>query len=268
MTDSRMALGMDRLPWLPDEPPSPPLAVASHKPVKTGSGLLGWAFAAILLVAIISYWLGTRTDQQVTAPSATSVPLPPPSQSQTNEPVQPLASPDVRPLPEPEVRRIERETTVTRPAWRPLPREVPREVAERVHRTIATEEADRVSSAQTGIPPKAAPVIPAVPNTQSIRLWPARESGGAYGRVVQIGAFGSRQQAKLGWRYMSRAYPGVRRLPAVVVEARNSRGRPFYRFQIGTTSQAHSEILCQRMERIRFSCAVVGLPGEKRAVER
>jgi len=67
---------------------------------------------------------------------------------------------------------------------------------------------------------------------------------------------------------MARAYPAVKRLPAVVVETRNSRGRPFYRFQIGTTSQAHSEVLCQRMERIRFSCAVVGLPGERKAVER
>jgi hypothetical protein len=57
-------------------------------------------------------------------------------------------------------------------------------------------------------------------------------------------------------------------LPATVVSARNSRGRYFYRFQIGTTSQAHSEVLCQRMERIRFSCAVVGLPGKKKAVER
>jgi hypothetical protein len=85
---------------------------------------------------------------------------------------------------------------------------------------------------------------------------------------VQIGAFGSRQQAKSGWRYMVRAYPAVKRLQAVVVEVRNSRGRPFYRFQIGTTSQAHSEVLCQRMERIRFSCAVVGLPGARKAVER
>jgi hypothetical protein len=67
---------------------------------------------------------------------------------------------------------------------------------------------------------------------------------------------------------MTRAYPAVGRLPATVVSARNSHGRYFYRFQIGTTSQAHSEVLCQRMERIRFSCAVVGLPGARKAVER
>ena len=102
---------------------------------------------------------------------------------------------------------------------------------------------------------------------QQLRYWPARQTRGASGRLVQIGAFGSRQQAKLGWRRMKRAYPAVGRLQAVVVETRNSRGRRFYRFQIGTTSQAHSEVLCQRMERIRFSCAVVGLPW-KAKVER
>ena len=36
-------------------------------------------------------------------------------------------------------------------------------------------------------------------------------------------------------------------LPTVVRPSRNSRGRLFYRLQIGTTSQAHSEILCQRI---------------------
>ena len=268
MTDSRMALGMDRLPWLPDEPVSPPAARTTPKAVRSGgTELLGWAFAAILLVAVVSYWIGTRTvDQSPTAPPTTSLPLPTPSPTQPDEQIQPVVSPEAQPVREPEIRRVS-ERPVIRPTWKPLPREVPREVAERVQRTIATEEADKVSTAQTGVAVKR-PVVPAVPNTQNVKLWPARESGGAYGRVVQIGAFGSRQQAKLGWRYMSRAYPGVKRLPAVVVEARNSRGRPFYRFQIGTTSQAHSEVLCQRMERIRFSCAVVGLPGGKRAVER
>ena len=85
---------------------------------------------------------------------------------------------------------------------------------------------------------------------------------------MRIGAFGSRLQAKLGWRYMVGAYPGVAHLPATVVEVRNSRGRRFYRFQIGTTSQAHSEVLCQRMQKIRFSCAVVGLPWRPQGVER
>jgi hypothetical protein len=84
---------------------------------------------------------------------------------------------------------------------------------------------------------------------------------------VQIGAFGSTLQAKRGWRFMARAYPAVAHLPAVVRVTRNSKGRPFFRFQVGTTSQAHSEVLCQRMQKIELSCAVVGLPWRAK-VER
>ena len=36
-------------------------------------------------------------------------------------------------------------------------------------------------------------------------------------------------------------------------------GRTYYRLQYGTTSQAHSEILCQRMRIVGQSCVVVGL---------
>ena len=100
-----------------------------------------------------------------------------------------------------------------------------------------------------------------------LRAWSPRVVAGASGRLVQIGAYGSRLQAKQGWVKMSRAYPALKRLPAVVAVTRNSRGRLFYRFQIGTTSQAHSEVLCQRMQKIDLSCAVVGL-SRKAKVER
>jgi hypothetical protein len=269
MTDSRVALGLDRLPWLPDEP------VRSARPPRRRSGsLIGWAFAAILSVAALSYWLGMQSRPEATSPpvgtsgqpSATLV-LPEAKRVEPGQVVEPVQAPDVRPVPAPEIRPIvEAPVSANRPAARRLPRAVPPAVAARVKRTVVTEEIDRVAKAQAQAAPKR-PVV-AAPNTQAVKLWPARQSAGASGRVVQIGAFGTRLQAKRGWWHMVRAYPAVKRLPAVVVEARNSRGRPFYRFQIGTTSQAHSEVLCQRMEKIRFSCAVVGLPGAKKAVER
>jgi hypothetical protein len=267
MTDSRVALGMDRLPWLSDEPVRPQ---AAPKRTNLPNGLLGWVVAAILLVAGSSYWLGTRTadvseDSSGAARRSATVALPEASQAAPDQNVQPVAVPEAQPVPEPEVRRVtERSAAPARPAWRPLPHSVPKSVADRVQRTVATEERDRVAIEQKA--PAAA--VPRPVNTQNVRLWSPWTSAGAAGRVVQIGAFGTRLQAKRGWVYMVRAYPGVKRLPAVVVETRNSHGRPFYRFQIGTTSQAHSEVLCQRMERIRFSCAVVGLPGAKKAIER
>jgi hypothetical protein len=236
--------------------------------------MLGLVAAALLVVAGGSYWLGTRTSDESesasdVSPGATlSLPEARPPKP---EAAPPTASPEVARAAEQEV-RPERTPTVARPAWKPLPRTVPQAVADRVQRVMATDEMDKIADAQQTAAAarvqQSKPPALVVPNTQNVKLWPARESAGATGRVVQIGAFGTRLQAKLGWRYMSHAYPGVKRLPAVVVETRNSRGRPFYRFQIGTTSQAHSEVLCQRMQRIRFSCAVVGLPGAKRAVER
>jgi hypothetical protein len=279
MTDSRVALGVDRLPWLPDEPKrEPPRAKA--RDAGSSNLVYMWAVLAMLLVAAASYWLGMRTAgdgdvPNVSKPSAT-VDLPraedsaPLVQAPPAPEVQPAPAPEVRPVPQPSLR-------ISSPPARRLPRTVPPAVAERVKRTMATDEIDRVAAQQEKRPapaetkPVAAPPAPAAAKPaqpQKLTVWPARESAGASGRVVQIGAFGTRLQAKRGWTYMARAYPGVKKLPAVVVEARNSRGRRFYRFQIGTTSQAHSEVLCQRMQKIRFSCAVVGLPGQRRTVER
>jgi hypothetical protein len=251
MTDSRVAVGFDRLPWLDDEP--------ERRARRSPRELAGWVIAAALVVAGGSYWLGQRSATE-TSPRAvthsplrsTTVPLPVPQPAQPQ--VQPDIVPEVEPRPAPTV-------SVPRAALRSAPRRRP---AVTVHRG-STPPSEVSKPAEQTETPVAKPVAQA---EQPLKLWPARISQGASGRLVQIGAFGSRQQAKLGWRRMTRAYPAVGRLPATVVSARNSHGRYFYRFQIGTTSQAHSEVLCQRMERIRFSCAVVGLPGAKKAVER
>ena len=261
MTDSRVALGVDRLPWLTDETP----ARRERRP----RSMLGWMAAALLVVAGSAYWLGLETADEVEtavqpAPQPTVVaPLPELRPAQPPQPeVQVAPPPEVRPAPVPEVRNVApavAKTTVRRRDRRVLRRESP--PRKELSRTL-TEQDSKPSRA-----PVATAARPVAAQPRPLTLWPARQSAGASGRLVQIGAFGSRLQAKRGWAHMARAYPGVRRLQAVVVETRNSRGRRFYRFQIGTTSQAHSEVLCQRMRKIRFSCAVVGLPGRAK-VER
>jgi hypothetical protein len=274
MTDSRAVSGLDRLPWLTDEPspPKPPRAEAK----RSGRDLVGWLIAATVLVAGVSYWFGMRTatDQLQRAPAArTAEPTATVKLPQARETAQPEVAippaPEVRPAPAPVVRIIER--IVERP--------VPVEQAPTAEGTNESASANDTAAetAPVSRPVAAAPKPQAAATSQPRRvaaapsrpwtLWPSRVTQGASGRLVQIGAFGSRLQAKQGWWYMVRAYPGVKRLPAVVVETRNSRGRPFYRFQIGTTSQAHSEVLCQRMETIHYSCAVVGLPWKSK-VER
>jgi hypothetical protein len=261
MSDSRAATGLDRLPWLADEP-SP----KSPRAKRRGWDLTPWAVAVMLVVAGAAFWLGTRSEApqelpKTAQPSAT-VPLPQPrvpSQEVAIAPqpqVPPAALREVRPAPAPEIR------------FAPRPRVIrPTRTEGAEGRAVVAERPQPPANAEP--PPAAAPVAatPPVARPAPLRPWQPRVVAGAAGRLVEIGAFGSVPQAKLGWRHMVGAYPAVAHLPAVVRPDRNSRGRVFYRFRIGTTSQAHSEVLCQRMERIRFSCAVVGLPW-KAKVER
>jgi len=248
---SRVEAAADRLPWLPDEPRPPQR--------KRRGGVLPSASAAMAMVAVAGFWLGTRSiDEQPqssphAAPSAT-VRLPEPKVSQPSTLHLP-AEPEIRPAPAPEVR--------------PAPVREVRIVTPRSEKPAAKpSEAPSDAAAVPSTPAPPAPIAPA-PSKAFVtpKPWNPRIASGAAGRLVQIGAFGSIHQAKLGWWHMVRAYPAVAHLPSVVRPSRNSRGRVFYRFQVGTTSQAHSEILCQRMERIDFSCAVVDLPG-KAKVER
>jgi hypothetical protein len=162
--------------------------------------------------------------------------------------VEPAPSPQVQPTPAPSVRLS------LPPAGRKAGEVAAVAAAKAAEQSSATAEKPTVAAtpSQTYVPPKP---------------WNPRVFAGAAGRIAQVGAFGSVRQAKRGWWFMVRAYPAMANLPAVVRPARNSKGRIFYRFQVGTTSQAHSEVLCQRMQHIRFSCAVVGLPW-KAKVER
>lgn len=261
MTDSRAALGSDRLPWLSDEP-KPQEIKARSEPRKVALPNL-WipAAGALLLVAGASYWLGTRTGSEAQPQSSelsrtVVAPLPEARTTPPQQQVELAPEPQVNPGPAPEVRAVpEREVRLARP------RPVKRTVVQNPEAPSETPESSSIAPV-----PVAKPAVN--PDSKPLKAWPAWESAGAKGRIVRIGAFGTRDQAKLGWRHMVRAYPAVAHLKATVVTDRNSRGRYFYRFQLGTTSQAHSEVLCQRMERIRFSCAVVGLPWKPKGVER
>ena len=248
MTDTRVALGSERLPWLDDEP--------AAKPRKNSNDAWLIAAGALLLVAGGSYWLGMRTGHSIEQPmsSGLSAPLPAPRAAPPAAETQVPPVPEVNPAPMPGVRE----------SAPPMARLTPQRRLARVrHELVRQAPAQPKLEAE----PKTKQTAPST-GEKPLTLWPATQSAGAAGRIVRIGAFGTRQQAKLGWRYMVRAYPAVAHLPATVVESRNSRGRTFYRFQIGTTSQAHSEVLCQRMDKIHLSCAVVGLPWKPKGVER
>ena len=91
---------------------------------------------------------------------------------------------------------------------------------------------------------------------------------GASGRIVRIGQFQSVAEAETAWRSALHRYPGMTRLTTLVVPIQSLRdGRTHYRIQVGTTSHAHSEVLCQRSLELNQSCTVIGLDertGESR----
>jgi hypothetical protein len=253
MSRVEAAAGLDRLPWLPDEP--------KPQPAKRRGSVATWAAAAVLLVAGAGFWVGVRSVEQPAAtavrgsPATTTVhlPQPHPSPPQVSLPPQP----QVRLAPTPQVRLAPaREVRI---AGAPAPHKNKHEApsAEKSAQAVAPEH-----------PTAAAPPAAAhSPHFVMPAPWNPRAVAGAAGRLVQIGAFGSVHQAKRGWWSMVHDYPAMAHLPAVVRETRNSTGRTFYRFDVGTTSQAHSEVLCQCMQKVHLSCAVVGLPW-KAKVER
>jgi hypothetical protein len=258
------AAASDRLPWLSDEPQQRPL------PAKRSTGSpLAWAAGTVMVVvAGFGFWLGSKTAQEqppeavpASRPS-TTVRLPEPRAAQTPQ-VRMTEQPELKQAPAPQVRPAPvHEVRIVPPSVRSAPKE-------ETETPQASAEQTKAEAAAPPAPKAAAPAVAVRPSKVFVppRPWNPRILQGAAGRVVQIGAFGSVTQAKHGWWHMVRSYPAMSHLPAVVRPSRNSRGRIFYRFQVGTTSQAHSEVLCQRMRRISFSCAVVDLPW-KAKVER
>ena len=249
MSDSRVALGLDRLPWLPDEP------ARMRKPA---SNLLGWAAGVILLVAALAYWLGLRSAED-TPPAAESslvqphatVRLPDASGQSRSFEAQPVAAPKVEPIVAPPIPVLESQASEPRRA--------------RVERAHPKPES-AVEAPETNVENEAAAIeaapVPEAPRPAASGPWPVRVVDGASGRLVRIGAFRTAHQAKKGWWAIVRVNPTLKRLPALVVPVQSLRnGQVYYRLQMGTTSQAHSTVLCQRMRMIAQSCVVIDQRG-------
>ena len=239
MSDSRVALGLDRLPWLPDEP--------ARTRKRSGSNMRGWAAVAILLVAGLAYWLGLKSNEEtppapqssLTSPKAT-VRLP---DTSGNSEVQPVTVPKVEPIVAPPIPVLESQPTQHRaPVERVRPKVEP---AVEANSTEAEPEAAPTPAPQPSKPVASGP-------------WPVRLIDGASGRLIRVGAFRTAHQAKKGWWSIVRVNPALKHLPALVVPVQSLRnGRVYYRLQMGTTSQAHSTVLCQRMRMIAQSCIVI-----------
>lgn len=236
MGESRAITGLDRLPWLDDEREAPRRARSSSRAVPIA--------LLILAVAALSYWLGTKSwtifpERQASEPAPTAIPLPEARPAQPQPEI--VDEPAVEPEPLPAAPAVEAPPAVRRPAPdRPATRPKP-----------AMKETSKKPTTKASGPPEP---------------WPVRKIEGAAGRLVHVGTFATRRQAKRGWNALMRVNPALQRLPAMVVPVQSKRdGRTYYRLQMGTTSQAHSVVLCQRMRMIGQSCIVLADAVEKKA---
>jgi hypothetical protein len=91
------------------------------------------------------------------------------------------------------------------------------------------------------------------------RIWPVQTIEGASGRLVRIGHFATASEAERGWETVLTQYPGMQRLRSLPVAIKSLRdGHLYYRLQVGTTSEAHSDVVCQRVRDMDQSCTVIG----------
>ena len=232
MNQMGMVADAERLPWLTDDKP---------KRSWRGPALIMLGVLAALLVAGVSYWLGMKT-----APTAERADIRPSTTIALPEPV--VGTPE----------EISTEPSIEDAKPQPM-------VAPEAQPQPATPVVDRpapvLAKRKTAPVKKLVAAKRTAPKRRVMKPWPVRQVDGASGRMVRIGTFASARQAKKGWWKVVGTYPGMKKIPALVVPVQSLRnGQTYYRLQMGTTSQAHSEVLCQRMRIIGQSCVVIGLP--------
>ena len=211
-------------------------------------------------VAALAFWIGMNRSQVPGEPQATALPIetapvaqqPAPAEPQVEE-VQPAPMPEVElsPAPAPVIFRQQQEV---RAAIEPV----------RERRIVKRPAPSAVRSKPVRSEAAAAPSKPAE-EKKPLGFSNPWNSSEASGRMVRVGTYANLRQGKQAWSRLAKVFPGMKKLPAVVTDLPSQRnGKVYYRLQIGTTSQAHSEVLCQRMKAIGQSCVVVDLAGARR----
>lgn len=83
--------------------------------------------------------------------------------------------------------------------------------------------------------------------------------------MVRIGRFDSNEQAQREWTDVLRRWPDMRRLSVVPVQIKSLRdGKTYYRLQLGTSSRAHSEVVCKRAHDLDQSCSIIAAEEDSR----
>jgi len=243
MADTYVAGDANRLPWLTDKP---------KRRKKPGGWVVSFlAASSVAIIAALSFWLGMNGA------------LRPQSAAQTEA----EATVDLSVLSEPDLLQPE----PMMPQVKPSP--VPPSVALPVQEELRTEAppvrrvaAKRAAAAAHRSHPKKASGSKAKPveDTDTLKYANPWKSTGVSGKMVRVGAYSSMEKGKEAWSTLAQLSPAIKQLPAVVTDIPSPTGRTLYWLQIGTTSQAHSEVLCQRMRAMGQRCVVVDVAGARK----
>lgn len=226
----------DRLPWLTEVPRAPP-----PEPQPRRRAPLAWLAGGILALGIGAggWWLATRGDDAPPRPvaqSGTELPLPPPADEYTGIPSvsDMTAADDIADEAANQVAAAEPPAQTSEPEPQPSRREPVR----RPRQPRAGEAAERASP------------VPDIPAQPVVR-----------GRIIQIGAYPTKERADEAWRYVVKRWPYLATKPKLVspieVQSTDGKGTRMYRLQLATTSQAQSAVICQQLEASKTSCVVV-----------
>ncbi len=210
--------------------------------------LLAWALTATLVVAGSSYWVGMQSvrgkpakDQSVTAigPASSQVSQSSRAQSSHSETFATMRSAPVQ------TSAVDI-SSATPPARDPI-----REPASNERENT---EAAKPEEVEGQVPQKSSEVATSSSRTASAQA--VRETSG---QQVRIGRFATPSDAQKGWATVVHQWPGMQQLRAVPVPIKSLRdGRSYYRLEVGTTSRAHSEVVCERVHEMDQSCTIIG----------
>jgi hypothetical protein len=229
-----------------EAPPSPP-DKAEPRPAASKRPLLKWTFFATPLLAASAYLAGVESlriwpvqDPVTSAGPGTSIVLPQPRQLHS----PPKITPDRPTKPDPSI--LAPSPAVVAPSSGDVD-------------GPATHKRIKKTASATSVVLRNEPEKSAERGADSNRVLPMRAVEGASGRLVRIGRFSSASEAEQAWTRVLRRYPGMDRLKSVPVPIKSLRdGHIYYRLQVGTTSQAHSDVVCQRARELDQSCTIIG----------
>ena len=223
------------------------VAFGDGRPDEGKGELVAWALAATLVIAGSSYWVGMQSvkrpakDQSVTATGPASLQV---AQSSRAQPSHSETFATIRSVP---VQTSAVDTSSATPPARDAKNvQAPNEGK--------STEAPKPGEVEGQVPQKSSEVATSSSRTASAQ--PVKE---ASGQQVRIGRFATPSDAQKGWATVVHQWPGMQELRAVPVPIKSLRdGRSYYRLEVGTTSRAHSEVVCQRVHDMDQSCTIIG----------